>query len=111
MRPPQTGVFGGFRQMRPPQTGVFGEVQQMRPPHNGVLGGVQKTPVRSRWDRSGPGCLTCANLPDKIHDTPTDIIKMNDHTGPEGKKALLKKKSATSVTISQSPRTRKPLVY
>ena len=45
--------------MRPPQTGVFGEVQQMRPPHNGVFWGVQKNPVRSGWDRSGPGGLTC----------------------------------------------------
>jgi hypothetical protein len=50
--------------MRPPQTGVFGEVQQMRPPQTGVFGGVQKTPVRSGWDRSGPGDLTCEkNVP------------------------------------------------
>jgi hypothetical protein len=62
MRPPQTGVFGGVRQIRPHQTGVFGEVQQMRPPHNGVFCGVQKWPVRSGWDRSGPGGLTCANF-------------------------------------------------
>jgi hypothetical protein len=48
--------------MRPPQTGVFGEVQQMRPPHNGVFWGVQKWPVRSGWDRSGPGGLTCAKF-------------------------------------------------
>jgi hypothetical protein len=41
--------------MRPPQTGVFGGVQQLRPPHNGVFGGVRKWPVRSGWDRSGPG--------------------------------------------------------
>jgi hypothetical protein len=36
----------------------------MRPPQTGVFGGVQKTPVRSGWDRSGPGDLTCEkNVP------------------------------------------------
>jgi hypothetical protein len=34
----------------------------MRPPHNGVFWGVQKWPVRSGWDRSGPGGLTCEKL-------------------------------------------------
>jgi hypothetical protein len=32
---------------------------QMRPPHNGVFWGVRKWSVRSGWDRSGPGGLTC----------------------------------------------------
>jgi hypothetical protein len=36
--------------------------QKARPDRTGVFGGVQKTPVRSGWDRSGPGGLTCENL-------------------------------------------------
>ncbi len=57
---------GGTTNETTPDRGFWGgwsEVQQMRPPHNGVFGGVQKWPVRSGWDRSGPGGLTCANIP------------------------------------------------
>jgi hypothetical protein len=61
----------------------------MRPPHNGVFGGVQKTPVRSGWDRSGPGGLTCAIYPRNpvcvrrfILDPPVSVFSLSLYRHP-----------------------------